>query len=198
VVLLNALMGLPPVVVGLGLYLLLSRAGPLGALGLLYTPTAMVLAQGVLVLPIIAALTQQTIADLYTEYDEQLRSLGVGPGRALWTLLWDGRTSLLTAILAGFCRASAEVWVLQRGLSASVLGSPRLKHLMVVSSKIPGRIARTRDYRRECSGGWQDCQRSRITASPKLTMSHHVVTLLVNSKTCGPSVSYITFEGQSD
>jgi tungstate transport system permease protein len=109
VALLNALMGLPPVVVGLALYLLLSRAGPLGELGLLFTPTAMVLAQCVLVTPIIAALTQQTVADLHEEYDEQLRSLGVGPWRAIWTLLWDGRFSLLTAILAGFGRAIAEV-----------------------------------------------------------------------------------------
>jgi tungstate transport system permease protein len=107
--LLNAMMGLPPVVVGLALYVLLSRAGPLGALGLLYTPTAMVLAQWVLVTPIIAALTQQTIADLHEEYDEQLRSLGVGPWRTIGTLLWDGRFSLLTALMAGFGRASAEV-----------------------------------------------------------------------------------------
>jgi tungstate transport system permease protein len=78
-------------------------------LGLLFTPTAMVLAQCVLVTPIIAALTQQTVADLHEEYDEQLRSLGVGPWRAIWTLLWDGRFSLLTAILAGFGRAIAEV-----------------------------------------------------------------------------------------
>ena len=108
-VLLNSMMGLPPVVVGLTVYLLLSRAGPLGELGLLFTPTAMVLAQCVLVTPIIAAFTRQTIADLYAEYAEQLRSLGVGPGRAIWTLLWDGRFSLLTGILAGFGRASAEV-----------------------------------------------------------------------------------------
>ena len=106
---LNAMMGLPPVVVGLLVYLLLSRAGPLGPLGLLFTPTAMVIAQCLLVTPIIAALTRQTVADLYEEYAEQLRSLGVRPGRALWTLLWDGRFSLLTAILAGFGRASAEV-----------------------------------------------------------------------------------------
>ncbi len=109
VALLNALMGLPPVVVGLALYLLLSRAGPLGELGLLFTPTAMVIAQCVLVTPIIAALTQQTVADLHEEYDEQLRSLGVGPARAIGTLLWDGRVSLVTAILAGFGRAIAEV-----------------------------------------------------------------------------------------
>jgi tungstate transport system permease protein len=107
--LLNATMGLPPVVVGLALYVLLSRAGPLGELGLLYTPTAMALAQCVLVTPIIAALTRQTIADLHEEYDEQLRSLGVGPWRTIGTLLWDGRFSLLTAVLAGLGRASAEV-----------------------------------------------------------------------------------------
>src|SRR5438093_5646276 len=109
VVVLDAMMGLPPVVVGLTVYLLLSRAGPLGQLGLLFTPTAMVMAQSLLVTPIIAAFTQQTIADLYEEYAEQLCSLGVGPGRALWTLLWEGRFSLLTGILAGFGRASAEV-----------------------------------------------------------------------------------------
>jgi len=108
-VMLNAMMGLPPVVVGLTVYLLLSRTGPLGQLGLLFTPTAMVLAQSLLVTPIIAAFTQQTMADLYEEYAEQFRSLGVGPGRAIWTLLWDGRFSLLTGLLAGFGRASAEV-----------------------------------------------------------------------------------------
>lgn len=108
-VLLNALMGLPPVVVGLVVYLLLSRAGPLGRLGLLFTPTAMIIAQTILVMPIIAALTQQTIADLHEEYAEQLRSLNVGPGRMILTLLWEGRFSLLVAILAGFGRASAEV-----------------------------------------------------------------------------------------
>jgi tungstate transport system permease protein len=108
-VVLNAMMGLPPVVVGLVVYLLLSRSGPLGELGLLFTPTAMVLAQGILVMPIIAAFTRQTVADLYEEYAEQLQSLGVGPRQALWTLLWDGRFSLLTGILAGFGRASAEV-----------------------------------------------------------------------------------------
>ena len=109
VVLLNAMMGLPPVVVGLTVYLLLSRAGPLGTLGLLFTPTAMVMAQCLLVIPIIAAFTRQTMADLHEEYAEQLRSLGVGPIRAIQTLLWDGRFSLLTGILAGFGRASAEV-----------------------------------------------------------------------------------------
>jgi len=109
IALLNTFMGLPPVVVGLVVYLLLSRAGPLGELGLLFTPTAMVIAQCILVMPIIAALTRQTVADLYEEYTEQLHSLGVGPLRAIPTLLWDGRFSLLTAVLAGFGRASAEV-----------------------------------------------------------------------------------------
>ncbi|MGD8309355.1 MAG: ABC transporter permease [Chromatiales bacterium] len=108
-VLLNALMGLPPVVVGLLIYLLLSNAGPLGVLQLLYTPTAMIIAQTVLVTPIVAALTRQTVSDLHDEYDEQLRSLGVDRLRAVPTLLWDGRYSLLTVALAGFGRAIAEV-----------------------------------------------------------------------------------------
>jgi len=106
---LNALMGLPPVVVGLVVYLMLSRAGPLGVFGLLYTPTAMIIAQVVLVTPIIAALTRQVIEDLWGEYREQLTSLGASPIRALPTLLIDGRFSLLTAVLAGFGRATAEV-----------------------------------------------------------------------------------------
>jgi tungstate transport system permease protein len=109
IVFLNALMGLPPVVVGLSVYLLLSRAGPLGPLGLLYTPEAMVIAQTILVTPIIAALARQTVEDLKGEYDEQLRVLGVGPLAAVFTLLWDGRYSLITALLAGFGRAVAEV-----------------------------------------------------------------------------------------
>ncbi|MDD9877904.1 MAG: ABC transporter permease [Magnetovibrio sp.] len=109
VVILNAFMGLPPVVVGLVVYLLLSRAGPFGVLGLLFTPTAMIIAQVILITPIIAALTRQVIEDLWSEYEEQLRSLGAGPARALTALLWDGRFSLVTAVLAGFGRASAEV-----------------------------------------------------------------------------------------
>jgi tungstate transport system permease protein len=108
-VFLNALMGLPPVVVGLMVYLLLSRAGPFGVLGLLFTPTAMIIAQVLLVTPIVAALARQVVEDLWAEYREQLRSLGCGPGRAIPTLLWDGRFSLMTAVLAGFGRASAEV-----------------------------------------------------------------------------------------
>jgi len=109
IVLLNALMGLPPVVVGLAVYLLLSRAGPLGEWGLLFTPGAMVIAQTVLILPIIAALARQAVEDAWREYEEQLRSLGVEGLDAALTLLWDIRYSLLTAVLAGLGRASAEV-----------------------------------------------------------------------------------------
>ena len=109
IVLFNGLMGLPPVVVGLLVYLLLSRAGPLGQFGLLFSPTAMVIAQAILVTPIVAALTRQAIADAWTEYREQLRSLGASRPRAAATLLWDGRFSLTTAALAGFGRAIAEV-----------------------------------------------------------------------------------------
>jgi tungstate transport system permease protein len=109
VVLFNALMGLPPVVAGLAIYLMLSRSGPLGALGLLFTPSAMVAAQTVLVLPIIVSLTRQIVESLWEEYEEHLRSLGCTRRRAVPTLLWDGRYSLLTALLAGFGRASAEV-----------------------------------------------------------------------------------------
>ncbi len=109
IVVLNGLMGLPPVVVGLLVYLLLSRAGPLGDYGLLFTPSAMVIAQTVLITPIIAALSRQTIEDAWGEYEEQLRSLGASPGRAALTLLWDTRFSLMIALLAGFGRAAAEV-----------------------------------------------------------------------------------------
>jgi tungstate transport system permease protein len=109
ILLLNALMGLPPVVVGLVIYLLLSGAGPLGVLGLLYTPAAMIIAQSVLVTPIVAALTRQVVEDLRDEYDEQLRSLGLGTAATVLTLLWDARYSLLTVALAGFGRAVAEV-----------------------------------------------------------------------------------------
>ncbi len=109
ITLVNALMGLPPVVVGLIVYMLLSNAGPFGVLNLLYTPTAMLIAQTILVTPIIAALARQACEDLLEEYDEQLRSLGAGTGQIIATLLWDGRTRLLTAILAGFGRAIAEV-----------------------------------------------------------------------------------------
>lgn len=109
IILVNALMGLPPVVVGLLVYLALSRSGPLGVLELLYTPTAMIIAQVILVTPILAALTRQTVEMLDEEYAEQLRSLGVSRLASVPTLLWDGRVALLTALLAGFGRAIAEV-----------------------------------------------------------------------------------------
>ena len=109
IALLNALMGLPPVVVGLLIYLLLSRAGPLGEFGLLFTPAAMVIAQTVLTVPIIAALSRQVIEDAWREYEEQLHSLGADTFAAARTLLWDTRLALMTVVLAGFGRAAAEV-----------------------------------------------------------------------------------------
>ncbi len=109
IVVLNALMGLPPVVVGLVVYLLLSRAGPLGQFGILFTPAAMVVAQTILIFPIVAALSRQVIEDAWQEYREQLRSLGAGPIASALTLLWDTRFSLVTIVLAGFGRAAAEV-----------------------------------------------------------------------------------------
>jgi tungstate transport system permease protein len=109
IVMTNALMGLPPVVVGLLVYLLLSRAGPLGELGLLFTPQAMVIAQSLLVLPIVVALTRQAAEDAWADYHDLLRSLGAGPARSAATLLWDIRFSLVTTVLAGFGRAAAEV-----------------------------------------------------------------------------------------
>jgi tungstate transport system permease protein len=109
IVVFNALMGLPPVVAGLVVYLMLSRSGPFGDLALLFTPTAMIIAQTVLILPIVVSLTRSVVEDLWAEYREQLRSLGAGRLRAVPTLLWDGRVSLLIGVLAGFGRASAEV-----------------------------------------------------------------------------------------
>lgn len=109
IVVLNALMGLPPVVVGLVVYLLLSRAGPLGSFGLLFTPTAMVIAQTILIVPIVAALSRQVAEDAWQEYREQLKSLGESRLGAVATLLWDLRFSLVTIVLAGFGRAAAEV-----------------------------------------------------------------------------------------
>jgi tungstate transport system permease protein len=106
---LNALMGLPPVVVGLLVYLLLSRAGPLGRFGLLFTPKAMVIAQTILIVPILAALSRQIVEDAWSEYREQLTSLGAGTLESAMTLLWDTRYSLATVLLAGFGRAIAEV-----------------------------------------------------------------------------------------
>lgn len=109
IVILNGLMGLPPVVVGLLVFLALSRSGPLGAAGLLFTPTAMVIAQAVLITPIIAALTRQLIQDLWVEYRDELTAMEVGPLGLVTALLWDARFSLVTILLAGFGRAAAEV-----------------------------------------------------------------------------------------
>jgi tungstate transport system permease protein len=109
IVFLNALMGLPPVVVGLAIFLALSRSGPLGSWGLLFTPQAMVIVQTILVAPIIAALARQTIEDLWVEYRDELAAMNVGAGRRIATLIWDARFSLVTALLAGFGRAAAEV-----------------------------------------------------------------------------------------
>ena len=109
IVLLNGAMGLPPVVVGLLVYLLLSRSGPLGPYGLLFTPRAMIVAQAVLIAPIIAALTRQLIEDLWVEYRDELTAMAIGPAQRVATLLWDARFSLVTIALAGFGRAAAEV-----------------------------------------------------------------------------------------
>ena len=112
IVVVNAMMGLPPVVVGLAIFLLLSRSGPLGALGLLFTPLAMIIAQTVLITPIIAALARQSIEDLWLEYRDELAAMNVGPLRRIATLIRDARFSLVTALLAGFGRAAAEVGAL--------------------------------------------------------------------------------------
>ena len=109
IVVLNALMGLPPVVVGLVVYLMLSRSGPLGSWGILFTPQAMIIAQTILIAPIIAALARQTIEDLWVEYRDELNAMDVGTVGGVATLIWDARFSLLTALLAGFGRAAAEV-----------------------------------------------------------------------------------------
>jgi tungstate transport system permease protein len=109
IVVLNALMGLPPVVVGLAVYLTLSRSGPLGSWGILFTPQAMVIAQTILITPIIAALARQTIEDLWLEYRDELAAMDVGPLGRIATLVWDARFSLVTTLLAGFGRAAAEV-----------------------------------------------------------------------------------------
>jgi tungstate transport system permease protein len=109
IVVLNAMMGLPPVVIGLAVYLALSRSGPLGSWGILFTPLAMIAAQTVLVAPIVAALARQTIEDLWLEYRDELTAMNVGPLRRIATLIWDARFSLVTALLAGFGRAAAEV-----------------------------------------------------------------------------------------
>jgi tungstate transport system permease protein len=109
IVLLNALMGLPPVVVGLLVFLMLSRSGPLGFLGILYTPRAMITAQAILITPIVAALTRQVVEDLWAEYRDELVAMQVSAPARVQALLWDARYSLVTILLAGFGRASAEV-----------------------------------------------------------------------------------------
>ena len=140
IVLLNAAMGLPLVIVGLDIYLLLSRAGPLGDAGLLFTPTAMVIAQTVLVFPIIAALARQTIADLHEEYDEQLRSLGSGTWQSIVTLIVDGRMRLMTGVLAGFGRAIAEVGAVLI-VGGNILHSTRVMTTTIVLETSKGNLA---------------------------------------------------------
>lgn len=129
-VVLNALMGLPPVVVGLTVYLLLSRAGPLGGLGLLFSPGAMIFAQWILVSPLIAALSRQVIEDLNVEYQDLLRSLGANRLKMLRTLLWEGRISLTTVMLAGFGRAVAEVG------AVLIVGGNIVHHTRVMTTSI--------------------------------------------------------------
>ncbi len=109
IAILNALMGLPPVVVGLFVYMLLSRAGPFGGMGLLFTPSAMIIAQVLIITPLIASISHQTIRDLWAEYHDLLISLNATRGQRISSLLWDGRRALLTAMLAGFGRAVGEV-----------------------------------------------------------------------------------------
>lgn len=130
IVMINALMGLPPVVVGLTVYLFLSRAGPLGHFGLLFSPAAMIIAQCILVIPLIAALTRQIVADLWAEYHEQLVSLGANRLRTLFTLLWEGRFALLTAVLAGFGRAISEVG------AVLIVGGNIVHHTRVMTTAI--------------------------------------------------------------
>jgi tungstate transport system permease protein len=130
VILLNALMGLPPVVVGLVVYMMLSRSGPLGEFGLLFTPTAMIIAQFILVVPLVAALARQTVEDLHEEYDEHLRSLDASRLASVATLLWDGRFRLMTAVLAGFGRAIAEVG------AVLIVGGNILHHTRVMTTTI--------------------------------------------------------------
>jgi tungstate transport system permease protein len=129
-VILNAFMGLPPVVVGLAVYLLLSRSGPLGTWGLLFTPSAMILAQWILISPLIAALSRQVIEDLNVEYRELLWSLGASRLRMLLTLLWEGRLSLTTVMLAGFGRAVAEVG------AVLIVGGNIVHHTRVMTTSI--------------------------------------------------------------
>ena len=136
IVVFNALMGLPPVVAGLVVYLVLSRSGPLGFLGLLFTPTAMVIAQTILITPIVVSLTRSVIEDLWREYEDQLRSLGSSAVRAVPTLLWDARFSLVTVILAGLGRAMAEVG------AVLIVGGNIAEHTRVMTTAIALETAR--------------------------------------------------------
>jgi tungstate transport system permease protein len=140
VIALNAAMGLPPVIVGLVVYLLLSRAGPLGEAGLLFTPAAMVIAQTILVFPIIAALARQTVSDLHEEYDEQLRSLGSNAWQSILTLVVDGRLRLMTGVLAGFGRAIAEVGAVLI-VGGNILHSTRTMTTAIVLETSKGNLA---------------------------------------------------------
>ncbi|GEK48652.1 ABC transporter permease [Bisbaumannia pacifica] len=140
IVVLNALMGLPPVVAGLAVYLLLSRAGPLGQFGLLFTPGAMVIAQVLLILPIIAALTRQQVEELHGEYAEQLTSLGLTRLRRIPTLLWDARLGLITVVLAGFGRASAEVGAVMI-VGGNIDGVTRVMTTAIVLETSKGNLA---------------------------------------------------------
>ncbi|NUB17050.1 ABC transporter permease subunit, partial [Azospirillum brasilense] len=135
---LNTAMGLPPVVVGLIVYLILSRSGPLGVLGLLFTPTAMIVAQTVLIVPIVAALTRQIVEDLLMEYGDLLRVMGTGPLTTLVTLLSEARWSLLTIVLAGFGRASAEVGAVMDGGGENQPGTPALTTAMPLGARQGG------------------------------------------------------------
>lgn len=140
IVLLNAMMSLPPVVVGLLIYLLLSRNGPLGALALLFTPMAMIIAQCILVFPIIAALTRQSVSELNEEYDQYLRSINCTRWQKIVTLLWDGRTRLLTAVLAGFGRAVAEVGAVMI-VGGNILHSTRVMTTTIALETSKGNLA---------------------------------------------------------
>jgi tungstate transport system permease protein len=136
IVVFNALMGLPPVVAGLVVYLMLSRSGPFGFLALLFTPTAMIIAQTALITPIIVSLTRSVIEDLWKEYEDQLRSLGSSAMRAIPTLLWDGRFSLVTVILAGLGRAMGEVG------AVLIVGGNIAEHTRVMTTAIVLETAR--------------------------------------------------------
>ena len=152
----NALMGLPPVVVGLIVYLNLSHAGPLGWLQLLYTPTAMIIAQTILITPIIAALSRQVLEDLHDEYAEQFRSLSVPKATAVGALLWDGRYSLLTVALAGFGRAVAEV-------GAVIIVGGNIDHL----TRRIGRVGQQRKRKTLCSEKTPPLSATIAASSPK-------------------------------